>query len=101
MEMVVGNFLNIFAVSAIIILIIILLMGLSYHFRFIKINLEAGSLYYTCSINRTIDINTGLPYEDGRVNAIKSLMFQASCETALQLYGFITNPALRFTVKQY
>ena len=43
MEMVVGNFLNIFAVSAIIILIIILLMGLSYHFRFIKINLEAGS----------------------------------------------------------
>ena len=44
MEMVVGNFLNIFAVSAIIILIIILLMGLSYHFRLIKIIVEAGSI---------------------------------------------------------
>ena len=40
---------------------------------------------------RTIDINTGLPYEDGLLNAIKSLMFQAFLETIMQLYGFMTN----------
>ena len=78
MEMVVGNFLNIFAVSAIIILLIILTLGFTNHFN-------------------TIDINTGLPYEEGWVNAVKSLTFQTFLETILQLYGFMANPALRST----
>ena len=107
MEMVVGNFLNIFAVSAIILLLTILLLGLSYHFRFLidcvvfpgLLIAEIGNRRFIQNF-RTIDINTGLPYEDGLVNAIKSLMFQAFLETILQLYGFMANPALRFIVKQ-
>ena len=46
---------------------------------------------------RTIDINTGLPYEEGWVNAVKSLTFQTFLESILQLYGFMANPALRST----
>ena len=46
---------------------------------------------------RTIDINTGLPYEEGWVNAVKSLTFQTFLESILQLYGFMANPALRYT----
>ena len=48
-------------------------------------------------IARTIDENTeeDVSSNDGRDNAIKSLIFQASVETFLQLYTFATNPALR------
>ena len=47
---------------------------------------------------RTIDENTeeDVSSNDGRDNAIKSLIFQASVETFLQLYTFATNPALRY-----
>ena len=49
-------------------------------------------------IARTIDENTeeDVSSNDGRDNAIKSLIFQASVETFLQLYTFATNPALRY-----
>ena len=40
-------------------------------------------------------MNTGLSYDDGRANAIKSLMIGTCIETVLQLYSFIANPALR------
>ena len=42
MEMAVGNFLNIFAVSAIIILLTLLTLGISYHLRFKLKNCVAG-----------------------------------------------------------
>ena len=49
-------------------------------------------------IARTIDENTeeDVSSNDGRDNAVKSLIFQASVETFLQLYTFATNPALRY-----
>ena len=49
-------------------------------------------------IARTIDENTeeDVSSNEGRDNAIKSLIFQASVETFLQLYTFATNPALRY-----
>ena len=51
-------------------------------------------------IARTIDENTeeDVSSNDGRDNAVKSLIFQASVETFLQLYTFATNPALRYKI---
>ena len=47
-------------------------------------------------IFRTINVNRGVTsYDTGRANAIKSLMLGTTIETLLQLYCFITNPALR------
>ena len=90
-EMVVGNFLNIFALSAIIILLTILTVGVFDHFR----SAQWKKNILTQSMFRTIDINSGISDIDGRENAIKSLVFQTCLETILQLYSFIANPALR------
>ena len=64
------------------------------------LSLQIASIdHFDLVISRTIDINTGLPYQEGWVNAVKSLIFQSFIETILQLYGFITNPALRSTFR--
>ena len=38
---------------------------------------------------------------DGRENAIRSLILEAVMETTIQLYMFVTNPALRSVKKNY
>ena len=89
--MVISNFLNIFAVSAIILLLTILTVGVFDHFRSAQLKWNV----FTQMIFRTIDINSGISDMDGRANATKSLVFQTVLETTLQLYCFIVNPALR------
>jgi len=81
-ELVVGNFLNLLTLSAIILFVTVLTIGLSNHFR-------------------TIDANSGVSSNAARTNAIKSLVIQTCMETFVQLYSFATNSALRlFTWKK-
>ena len=95
--MVVGNFLNIFAVSAIIILVTVLSVGVSDHFRLIQLFKKS---FTQKIIFRTIDINSGISDRDGTANAARSIMFQTCLETILQLYYFVVNPALRLVLKK-
>ena len=58
-------------------------------------------LIFTSSHLRTIDENTEVSNNDGRENAIRSLILEAVMETTIQLYMFVTNPALRSVKKNY
>ena len=47
---------------------------------------------------RTIDTNSAVTSNVGRINAVKSLVIQSCVETFVQLYCFATNSALRYSL---
>ena len=78
-----------------------LLRAPSYQVNSQQCDIFLDGLIFTSSHLRTIDENTEVSNNDGRENAIRSLILEAVMETTIQLYMFVTNPALRSVKKNY
>ena len=94
--MVVGNFLNLLTVSAIILVTVVLTLGVSNHIRYTPA-LQVILISEPCP--RTSENNALTNTSDeGRIRAIKSIIFQSSIETILQIHVFLLSPALRYSI---
>ena len=100
-ELVMRNVTNLMTLSAIVILGPIVTLYIYHHIRSVNIKIDFAFKHIFVDIDFSlIDENIEARNEnvlrnEGRENAARSLIWQTAMETTIQLYWFVTNPALR------
>ena len=96
-ELVMRNVTNLMTLSAIVILGPIVTLYIYHHIRSIHRFCSKDTVEIDFSlIDENIEENNEIVLRnEGRENAARSLIWQTAMETTIQLYWFVTNPALR------
>ena len=90
------NVTNLMTLSAIVILGPIVTLYIYHHIRSILIDFTDTVKIDFSLIDENIEANNEIALRnEGRENAAQSLIWQTATETTIQLYWFLTNPALR------